>query len=418
MQKQIRKIIDQCLSISHEIENSYLLSFYFDRFAKKESISRITKLDQTIFLRMYGRIPSSSETLKIRYWRCGHHLPANRIEMIRLGFALCLTPEELNQLLTILLLEPALYCLDCREFIYHTLLSSDFQYTYPEAEEIADFYTNLYHRYRKKSEHTLRNSLKEQISTMSATRFPSPPPIALPPSLITVKVAYTENWKQEADIWIQQHHDYFDHAYETQNLILRSLCRRYLMQIPQSRLDLLNVSSHHRFHNLRHIFYCDILDCLWHPNFEKKDYYKNHTYSLDFSSEMNRYFKHGAKLTRITLIRLLLVFTMPDTDVTVLNDLLKLFGYAPLSENIRTISGACQDTLIIRILELYEIYRSGNEEKDRAQLISIFCLSDKYLNELLNEFSVAEKGSILYKKRQRIKDLKIMTFHSLRKEIY
>ena len=92
--------------------------------------------------------------------------------------------------------------------------------------------------------------------------------------------------------------------------------------------------------------------------------------------------------------------------------------HAPLSENIRTISGACQDTFLIRILELYEIYRSGDEEKDRTQLIQIFCLADKYLNELLNEFSVAEKGSILYKKRQRIKDLKIMAFHSLRKEIY
>ena len=133
---------------------------------------------------------------------------------------------------------------------------------------------------------------------------------------------------------------------------------------------------------------------------------------------MNRYFKHGAKLTRTTLVRLFLVFTMPDTNVTVLNELLKLFGYAPLSENIRTISGACQDTFLIRILELYEIYQSGDEEKDRAQLIQIFCLADKYLNELLNEFSVVEKSSILYRKRQRIKDLKIMAFHSLRKEIY
>ena len=50
--------------------------------------------------------------------------------------------------------------------------------------------------------------------------------------------------------------------------------------------------------------------------------------------------------------------------------------------------------------------------------IQSYQLSYKYLNELLNEFSVAEKGSILYKKRQRIKDLKIMAFHSLRKDIY
>lgn len=335
--------------------------------------------------------------------------------MIRLGFALCLTPDELNQQLTMVLLEPSLYLLDCREFVYYSLLFANLNFTYPQAEEYANYYVELYHQYKKDSEKRL--SLAEKLSTLSVMPFPSTHSPALLP--FTLQLTDTDNWKQQADLWMLENYHYFDQAYKMQDFILHSLCRRYLIQIPQNRLDLLHVSSNQRSNNLRHIIFCDILDCLWQPDLKKQDYYKNHTYSLDFSSEINRYFKPGTKLSRTTLIRLLLIFTMPDTDIIFLNELLVLLGYAPLNERIHTASGAHTDTLVIRILEVYETYRSGNYEKDRALLTQIFSVSDQYLSKLQSELSVTPaKGSILYKKQQCIKDLKVMSFHSFRKGTY
>lgn len=415
MQKQIHEIIDHCLSISLKTENNHSLSLYFHHFKKKREIKRIAELDQIIFLRMYGRLPSSSEVLKVRYWRCGHHLPANRTDMIRLGFALCLTPDELNQQLTMLLLESALHLLDCREFVYHSLLAANLDFTFPQAEEYANYYVECYHRYKKDSEKKL--SLKEKLTNVSVMPFPSiHTPVLLP---LSSQMTGTDNWKWEADLWMTENYHYFDQTNKMQDFILHSLCRRYLVQIPQNRLDLLHVSANQRFNNLRHILFCDILDCLYQPDLKKQDYYKNHTYSLDFSSEINRYFKSGTKLSRITLIRLLLIFTMPDIDINFLNELLILLGYAPLNESLHTASGARTDSLVIRILEIYETYRSGNYEKDRALLTQLFSVSDQYLSKLQNELSVVPaKGSLLYKKQQCIKDLKIMAFHSLRKGTY
>lgn len=415
MQKQIHKIIDHCLSLSLETEDNPALSLYFHRFKKNRSIRRMAELDQIIFLRMYGRLPSSSEVVKVRYWRCGHHLPANRTEMIRLGFALCLTPDELNQQLTMFLLEPALYLLDCREFVYSSLLFASLDFTYPQAEEYANHYMELYHQYKKDSEKEL--SLKEKLSSVSVMPFPAThAPVLLP---FTLQLTDSDNWKQEADLWMRENYHYFDQSYKMQDYILHSLCRRYLIQIPQQRLDLLHVSSNQRSNNLRHILFCDILDCVWQPDLKKQDYYKNHTYSLDFSSEINRYFKSGAKLSRTTLIRLILIFTMPDIDITFLNELLILLGYAPLNERIHTASGARIDSLVIRILEVYETYRSEDHEKDRELLMHLLSVSDQYLSKLQSKLSVtSSKGSILYKKQQCIKDLKIMTFHSFRKGTY
>lgn len=85
------------------------LGIYFEQFRRKQKITLAKDLDRTVFVRMYGREPEKSDALKIRYWRCGHHLPKNRDEMICLGQALDVSRKDLNTMLTEILLETGLY---------------------------------------------------------------------------------------------------------------------------------------------------------------------------------------------------------------------------------------------------------------------------------------------------------------------
>lgn len=57
-------------------------------------------VDALIYERMYGSMPArESDTLKIRYWRTGKHLPVNRDQCILFGQALELSDREMKYLI-------------------------------------------------------------------------------------------------------------------------------------------------------------------------------------------------------------------------------------------------------------------------------------------------------------------------------
>lgn len=53
-----------------------------DRLAETEGIRSRGETDRLIFEKMYGRAPSQTETVKIRFWRTGRHLPVGREEAL------------------------------------------------------------------------------------------------------------------------------------------------------------------------------------------------------------------------------------------------------------------------------------------------------------------------------------------------
>lgn len=120
------------------------LGIYFEHFREKKQILRTGDLDTIVFTRMYGRTPQNSEVLKIRYWRCGQHIPKNREEMIRLGSALEVSPEELNTMLTEILLETRLNVQDLSAFAFP---AADFPYTPEPYRDTSVFLSALSRRY-------------------------------------------------------------------------------------------------------------------------------------------------------------------------------------------------------------------------------------------------------------------------------
>lgn len=409
MKEQVEKIIENCLA-SGDIQKSSAsaLSSFFERYQKAAAIKKVSELDKMIFTRMYSRTPSSSELLKIRYWRCGHHLPANRQEFIRLGFALCLSLKEMNFLLTTVLREPKLYLLDTKEYMYASLFFSELQLTFEEAEKYALAFADLY----PTSVLDQGKLLKERLLNIPALKMPEPEV----PQLLKFDSCIQQDLPLDAAENIDFLIPYFEHAYELQEWALLSLCYRYLIRISDKRLCNLKIIPEKRFDQLRHILYTDLLDCLWHETNGAQNYYKKHIYSLNFSSELNRYFKRGSRISRDSLIRLFLIFTMPDTNIELINDLLDLFGFAPLSADITTASGVSQDLLLIQIFEMFESYRSGDYANDRELLQHLLVLCDQSVSKKLKDLSSVKKGNILYRKKQQLKDLRIMAPHSLRKE--
>lgn len=83
-----------CLGQQERYEIRWLKAVY-DRFRAAAGNLGKTEADQLIYAKMYGMSPEkTSDTLKIRYWRTGHHLPANREQCVSFGKALELTEQE------------------------------------------------------------------------------------------------------------------------------------------------------------------------------------------------------------------------------------------------------------------------------------------------------------------------------------
>lgn len=104
-ESDLQRKLDEIINLPSEGNG---LEDYFEQFRLKKQIARYGELDAVVFSRMYGRMPEKSECLKIRYWRCGWHIPKSREEMLLLGLALEATPEELDTMLTEILLETRL----------------------------------------------------------------------------------------------------------------------------------------------------------------------------------------------------------------------------------------------------------------------------------------------------------------------
>lgn len=411
MNDKVELIIENCLLSSYgTLTGKHFIASYFERFRKEESIKSVSRLDEIVFRRMYSKIPTSSELLKVRYWRCGHHIPANRQELIRLGFALCLNLDEMNLLLTNVLRETGLCLWDIKEFVYASLFASNERISFDEAETYANYYESLY---PFDSTHRHNVPLKDRLTNIGSIAMPQP---HIPDCFLRFD-RRDHIWKAAAQDWISKNSPYFENVYTLQEWILLSLGYRYLIRVPEDRLAQLKIPNGKQFGQLRHIFYTDLLDCIWREDKQSKNYYETHTYSLDFSSEINRYFKRGAKISRISLIRLLLIFTMPDVDTSLINHLLEQLGFAPLSPNIYTASGVSQDLLLIQLMELFESMKTGNMIKDRALFQHLLLLCDQNICARLETFPVAPKGTVHYKKCLQLKDLRIMAPHSLRKEL-
>ena len=90
------ELAEECLASGRtERPEKRWMEQVYDRFRAENGQLGKAEADQLIFREMYAAEPEKgSDTLKIRYWRTGRHLPASREQCRLFGKALQLSGEE------------------------------------------------------------------------------------------------------------------------------------------------------------------------------------------------------------------------------------------------------------------------------------------------------------------------------------
>ena len=101
MEKALWDLADACLEAGErERPEKQWLGRMYDRFREANRSLGKAEADELIYMKMYAQIPGKpSDTLKIRYWRTGRHLPVSREQCLSFGKALDLSEEEMRYLI-------------------------------------------------------------------------------------------------------------------------------------------------------------------------------------------------------------------------------------------------------------------------------------------------------------------------------
>lgn len=99
--EQLLNLARECLSLSsQERPELHWLKTKHAQLQTSHHLKNKHETDLYLYHSMYGRDPdNSSGILKIRYWRTGRHVPANRDQLLRFGKALELSPDEMKLLI-------------------------------------------------------------------------------------------------------------------------------------------------------------------------------------------------------------------------------------------------------------------------------------------------------------------------------
>ena len=95
-----QELAEECIRRSREVRPELdQLNQLYERQKGRYGIFRKADFDRVLAEKMYQDAASESAILKIRYWRTGRHVPANREQVLRFGQALDLGAEEQNWLI-------------------------------------------------------------------------------------------------------------------------------------------------------------------------------------------------------------------------------------------------------------------------------------------------------------------------------
>ncbi len=225
-------------------------------YEKRRAACGLNRADMDAFLyeRIHGEAPSNStEPLKLRYWRTGHHYPANRQICLDFARALELNERDTRWLMTAWM-DKSVY----------------FHEKTPPKEEVG------YWSRRKK--------IQTMIQTYFDRRFPA-----------------TKKFSQNA---------------------------------------------------FRHRYYLDALNCIDAES--SSAFWKGSLDSINYDSELKRTSMLLGEIPRRTMLRHLILLSLPRLTLKKLQAHLSFFGYLPLMPEHTTINGDYLDCLVMESVELYE----------------------------------------------------------------
>lgn len=305
-QRTLQRLADSCLEQGKkERPEKQWLGRMYDRFRKENGDLGKAEADELIYMKMYAQVPKkSSDTLKIRYWRTGRHLPVSREQCLSLGKALELDGEETRYLM--------------------------------------------------------------------------------------------QGYYDRSDLVFETEQE--DGAYRQRMGLLNELIQEYLDKVHPIVKNRLYRSGADMEHSLRHIYYTDAKSYMEAREPDQTEV-KKHIASINYVSEFNRQMKLLGEIPRRTMIRHLLLFSVPFVNRELLNSRLEAFGYLPLDAGHTQVDKSRLDALVLGFLELYEKNCGGKDPEECSRWFrGAYGVLDRYLekkgnNSLRFLYFKALKGS-------------------------
>lgn len=292
-EEALRELAEECLALGKEERpEKHWMKTMYDRFRAQNGQAGKAAADELLYRRMYAAEPGKpSDTLKIRYWRTGRHMPVSREQCELFGKALNLSEEE-------------------QKFL------------------IQGYYDRC-----------------DQVFEAGAAK-----------AVYRERLAFLEGLRRE----------YLDKVHPT---VKRRLYHTGV------KLD----------HGLRHLYYTDARGYICSRETETAAEIGQHISSINYMSEFGRQMKLLGEIPRKTMIRHLMIFTIPFVNEERISRCLDRLGYLSLDENHTQVDGSCLDRLLLGYLRLYEQFCAGRDPEDCCQwLRESSQILDGYLEERQN----------------------------------
>lgn len=98
--EKLVRLAKECIRLSGEERPELVwLKGIYERFRSSGRVLSKQEADNLLYEKMYSCVPvSPADTLKIRYWRTGRHMPVNREQCLMFGKAMEMDRKELDYL--------------------------------------------------------------------------------------------------------------------------------------------------------------------------------------------------------------------------------------------------------------------------------------------------------------------------------
>lgn len=157
-----------------------------------------------------------------------------------------------------------------------------------------------------------------------------------------------------------------DAVYQERRALLEELKKEYLDKIPPMVRLQLYQESRGMEQSLRHLYYSDAKRYL-NPDRPEDARLERHFVSISYDSEFRRQMKLLGEIPRRTMIRHILIFSVPYISRELLSSRLSALGYLPLDENHTQTDGSRLDLLVMGFLKLYEETCTGKAPETCAE---------------------------------------------------
>ena len=150
-------------------------------------------------------------------------------------------------------------------------------------------------------------------------------------------------------------------AYQERIALLKELAGEYLSKVHPALKQQLYHAGTNLTHSLRHLYYTDAKSYIRAWEGESSDQVGRHIASLNYMSEFGRQMKLLGEIPRKTMIRHLMIFSIPFVNGKRLSSWLMKLGYLGLDENHTQADGSRLDRLLLGFLRIYGECCTGEE---------------------------------------------------------